>query len=816
MSNIAKLAVQVQMNIGNLIDNAAKAANSIDSIAKAAEKSTAGVRNFKDSVTGLEILLQATADAQSQLVQSINTLDHSAESLKKFNDAKDAVQKMKEVSQKVFDSAVAGAEKLSSEILKLKPNIQGIEAGFSALKASMRLERLAGTGQVTGDLEKLKNLVTQNKEALNQLAVASAGKIADFSPSLEGIRKAQKEIENLRAVIQQIRQETGDMSFGAEALAEAERNANQLGEALVRNQVEQQAFNSIVTSVQQFPFLILANFAKDFLNDIKSLFSVFDEKFPGVLSTFSKVMAGLTAIIVLLGLANTQTFTWAGSTAFLQSLWSGNLIVMGLKGVVAWIATSVLGYNTLTAATIAWWSAATLGIAAVIAAIVAIVGYLFFWRDSTEQAAAKTERLQSATEKYKESLDGIVDRHKKILDYMNQAREAAKTPEQKSADREKQLQDAVNEPERLRRQTESLKRQIAGLKAQQKLTRDKEEKEALQKQADDAQKTLKDLQKMQRNMKPLTQAEITNQRALNLQAEMNDRNVAQYLPKNTAAQEYARAKNEIEALHRSGKILTEQRNAMLQNAEKVFKDNDPLQKEIQKLVDKFKGMQRAKSPVEAFDQLSQELNRVKDRLSPEEFADAQQKLLDDLTKGLGIADFVNPKQSETLESVQQKILDYYNKLDALGKATFDLTAAQQRATESFAKQSEFYNLYEGAMKEMNPDTLEKAMLRLQEEAEKFNWGDDIRTLMEEKLKAKFEKDEENTDQIAEENTKTKTQQTASNAALELGTVAYYEAQKKGNDPILKENQKQTKTLETIARNTATNSETNNVQLILIS
>lgn len=804
------------MNIGNLIDNAAKAANSIDSIAKAAEKSTAGVRNFKDSVTGLEILLQATADAQSQLVQSINTLDHSAESLKKFNDAKDAVQKMKEVSQKVFDSAVAGAEKLSSEILKLKPNIQGIEAGFSALKASMRLERLAGTGQVTGDLEKLKNLVTQNKEALNQLAVASAGKIADFSPSLEGIRKAQKEIENLRAVIQQIRQETGDMSFGAEALAEAERNANQLGEALVRNQVEQQAFNSIVTSVQQFPFLILANFAKDFLNDIKSLFSVFDEKFPGVLSTFSKVMAGLTAIIVLLGLANTQTFTWAGSTAFLQSLWSGNLIVMGLKGVVAWIATSVLGYNTLTAATIAWWSAATLGIAAVIAAIVAIVGYLFFWRDSTEQAAAKTERLQSATEKYKESLDGIVDRHKKILDYMNQAREAAKTPEQKSADREKQLQDAVNEPERLRRQTESLKRQIAGLKAQQKLTRDKEEKEALQKQADDAQKTLKDLQKMQRNMKPLTQAEITNQRALNLQAEMNDRNVAQYLPKDSAAQEYARAKNEIEALHRSGKILTEQRNAMLQNAEKVFKDNDPLQKEIQKLVDKFKGMQRAKSPVEAFDQLSQELNRVKDRLSPEEFADAQQKMLDDLAKGLGIADFVNPKQSETLESVQQKILDYYNKLDALGKATFDLTAAQQRATESFAKQSEFYNLYEEAMKEMNPDTLEKAMLRLQEEAEKFNWGDDIRTLMEEKLKAKFEKDEENTDQIAEENTKTKTQQTASNAALELGTVAYYEAQKKGNDPILKENQKQTKTLETIARNTATNSETNNVQLILIS
>ncbi|MDR2115062.1 MAG: hypothetical protein LBP87_01650 [Planctomycetaceae bacterium] len=99
--------------------------------------------------------MESTAQGQLQLIQSLNTLDQSAESLKKFNDAQESVQKLKEVSQKIFDSAVTGAEHLSQEILKLKPGIQGIESGFSTLKSVMRLEKLAGVGQVTGDLEKL-------------------------------------------------------------------------------------------------------------------------------------------------------------------------------------------------------------------------------------------------------------------------------------------------------------------------------------------------------------------------------------------------------------------------------------------------------------------------------------------------------------------------------------------------------------------------------------------------------------------------------------------------------------------------------------
>jgi hypothetical protein len=138
----------------------------------------------------------------------------------------------------------------------------------------------------------------------------------------------------------------------------------------------------------------------------------------------------------------------------------------------------------------------------------------------------------------------------------------------------------------------------------------------------------------------------------------------------------------------------------------------------------------------------------------------------------------------------------------LGKATFDLTAAQQRATESFAKQSEFYNLYEEAMNEMNPDTLEKTMLRLQAEAEKFNWSDDVRTLMEEKLKAKFENQDKEKEKEPQE------RQNVTNKAIERGTMAYYNAQNNGQKPLLDESKRQTTLLASINKNLSNNENIN--------
>jgi hypothetical protein len=272
----------------------------------------------------------------------------------------------------------------------------------------------------------------------------------------------------------------------------------------------------------------------------------------------------------------------------------------------------------------------------------------------------------------------------------------------------------------------------------------------------------------------------------------------------------------------SGAITQEQYNIGMSNALKHFNETDTATLEAkkkadelaatqQKLVDKFKGMETL-SAVAEFELLSAELQSVRNKLKPEEFASAQQKLLNDLAKGLGIEDFINPKQSETLELVQQKILDYYNKLDGLGQATFDLAAAQRRVTESFEKQSEYYNLYRKAQDALIPaqQKLTDAFKRIEEEAGKWGWTDDIVAKMKEMTKEEIIGKEEESGQ------NTAKPDHSRNAALELGTVAYYEAQKKGNDPILKENQKQTKTLETIAKNTAANSATNNLQLTLIS
>jgi chromosome condensin MukBEF ATPase and DNA-binding subunit MukB len=205
------------------------------------------------------------------------------------------------------------------------------------------------------------------------------------------------------------------------------------------------------------------------------------------------------------------------------------------------------------------------------------------------------------------------------------------------------------------------------------------------------------------------------------------------------------------------------------------------------------------TPIDAFKRLTTDLETVRKILEPEELAAAKMRLFDDLATGMGLAEFVNPKHIDSMDQVQTKLLQYFDSLDGLAKATFDLAGAQQRITDSFEKQNEYYALFQKAQDALMPaqDKLRNAFDAINDAAKNFGWAAEIVNEMK-RIKAE---QLGQTIKDAQDSIKFTEQKSDRNAALEKGTLAYFEAQNKANEPILKENQKQTKALGHIVQNT---------------
>jgi len=220
-----------------------------------------------------------------------------------------------------------------------------------------------------------------------------------------------------------------------------------------------------------------------------------------------------------------------------------------------------------------------------------------------------------------------------------------------------------------------------------------------------------------------------------------------------------------------------------------------LAKETQRLADRFR--ETGKTPLEAFKELSVDLRRIQHLLNPVEFASAKDKLLADLANGLGVSQFL-----AEVKTPAQQLATAFKNLEAYareaGLTQQQLTAAKNRATEALMKQSEYYNLYQKAQDSMltTQEKLNRELNRIAEEAKKWGWDSAIvakmKALKTEELLGKREeslgKFEELLDGIQEwalpeiSGGSGKVDQSR-NAALEFGTVAYYEAQMKGNKPL---------------------------------
>ena len=758
MSIIANLAVKISANISDLTKNVSDVTASLDNIAKAAAKTTPSIKNMEDAMKGLDVMSKSLAEVQGKI---------GTEWLDGF-----------------VDDQVNVMDKLDSAIDKIKGNF-------------------------------------------NSMAQGAADDILKMKPTTENIIEAQKRVTQLKEVAAELATRGIDIS---EAIAQAEQNASGLANQVIETQVGMESFKAVLFSINAVPFMVLSNVLTDLIGGMKNFGTEFNERFNGVPGKILQVIAVLSSLIIVLGLAHAKMATLGVSTTYFTSLLKSSLVYQGFAGFVALIPVAAAGIWTAAAATAAWLAAqlglntawtyflASTGIGLILLAIGGIVYgiiKLVQWLTSGSSAAEQMKETIKATEEqtaaFRDRIGESIDRYKELNNLARKYHEDNLTDLQKYENKLKEIDEVMNRQNVADAVMNQLNAKQKELQAILDQATNQDQIDSLQKQIDNIVADKAALQKERDQSPAMSAADAAAAKEKERAALLHGRFGNLLEQTLTPQQKYAQTMADLAELTQRGLVTEAERQQIAANALKRFNETDAsvlaakkkadeLASAQQKLIDRFKGMQTL-PPVAAFDAFSAELRSVRAKLKPEEFAAAQQKLLDDLANGLGIADFVNPQQRETLESVQQKVLDYYNKLDSLGKATFDLAAAQQRVTESFEKQAENYALYQKAQDALIPaqQKLADALAGIEADAAKFNWNDaaveKMKEMITEEIMGKNEQEQD-------ASPKTSPTDHSRNAALEMGTVAYYEAQRKGNDPILKENQKQTKTLETIAKNTA--------------
>ncbi len=429
-----------------------------------------------------------------------------------------------------------------------------------------------------------------------------------------------------------------------------------------------------------------------------------------------------------------STYIWLQTKATAVALW--NRVIGSLGMVATGITSCVIGTSAWIVAQLGLNSAMTYFvaltvvlplIAAAIWLIVEGVKWMWQWFNSSRKEAELSEeaakKLQEVSEKYRNGLRETIELHKGMTEAINKYHDAAKTPAQITADRNRQLQDLIEEPLRLKKQIDDL---TADIESRKKLIANQTQKgvkDELLARNEEAIKTLNELQEMQSKLKPMTQETIAAYNAETLANEMSKRDVAKYLPQITAQEELDRATREIEELLATGKIDLAKRNAMLDSAVQTFEQND----EAKKLIGKFSDM--IKTPIQGFTELSEQLRSVRDAMEPQDFAAAKQKLLDDLKSQMGIAKYF--EDADSLAGRQNSLSEFYAILEqyaqASGWAESELLDAKRRAAKSLEQQSDVGRLMLEATEKLKPvaQKLEDAYAKIDAEAAAWTWSRDV-------------------------------------------------------------------------------------------
>ncbi|MDR1382784.1 MAG: hypothetical protein LBJ67_02890 [Planctomycetaceae bacterium] len=833
MASIASLALKIQADIGNVTENIRSVVNSIDAISVASQKTHPGLRGMQNALTGMNIMLDNVTVASQNAAESFSNSDFGQDQI---DEAVETMEKMQDAAKAVFDANVQGAERSAAAIGKMPPTIKSVNTVLEEMKTLSDFNRLdfGNIGVTESDLQRVDDVMKSMTQSANELGIGVAKSISDLKPTMENIYAAQKKIDELKQTAAQIQETTGDETALADAIALAEENAGALASKAVEFQLSMESVKATLFSINNIPFAVLSNFLTEVLNNLKFFGQDLDNMFNGIPGKIIRVTVVIGSLVVAIGLAHARMTTLGVSTTYFTSLIKSSMIYQGLAGFAAMLDGTIIKTYAAAAGT-AVWTAATyvltaaqwaLNIAmaanpigavfaialAIIAAIAAVIYGIWSWfsRSAKEAENLKNQisNMEASTAAFRDRLAETADRYRELNNLAKNFADANMS----GADKYQKKLEEINE---VLRRPQIADEMIAAYNLKEiELVRALENAQSNGQQdlIDSIQKQLNDLRNDRENVAKDVQNSpvFTEQDA----ASARERARMEYLRGqygdmlNVSVSAQDKYNDTVQNLNddlNAGRINAAEYATVLENARIAFEQNDPATKEMAELKKKFQEMTE-KTPVRTFDQLTTELERVRNSLSPEELTAASRNLIGQLKTDLGIGEYLIPdvaggeletKQAE-LSAAYEKLIQYANRA---GMSDEELADAKSRAARAILGQTEASRAIFDAMDALRPaaEKITQAQNEIVETAAALR--ENGQNITEEAINEALRKVEEKYAAPEAKEQGQEKQQNATNAALERGSMAYFETLQKQNDPLLKESQKQTKALTMIAENT---------------
>ena len=783
-----------------------------------------------------------------------------------------------EKAQKDFSamsSTIANIEKSAKTATPSMKNLTDSVKGLGMMQSAVAKAQESHAGAALEEMEQTQKLVSETTAAYNNMqeTVQRMGQsvgddILQMRPTISNVQKAQGEVEKLIA-LQREMGENGHLLN--DAVVQAQANMAELGNKTFQTNTEMMMLKSAINGLNMMPFMVLSTLMADMVKGMKEFGSEFNERFGGMPGKIAQATAAVLALTVALGLAFAKTTALGLSTSYFMTLWKSSAIYQGLAGVITMLNTILGTQIAITAATTAWVAVATLGLGVLIAAITT---YAMSWFD-TSKAIQQSEESMQAMEK---ATQKAIDRFRELNNIAKNALESLMTPAERLVAKLKEL-DAVRqapneiqaELQKRMHQQRMLLREADGNKgfwggpkkdenleammqanmaqigrlrealgqavhindAQFKALQENARIESLKEQYGSLFEKTLTAQEQYNNTLDMLNADLKAKRITDMESDRMRDNLDKQLRNQLGMTESPaeKFKTQIDLLQfalekqaiTKAEFVEMERKAMEQfdpamkaaaeAAKKLAQEQQRAAAEFKNMADRFKGM--GKTPIESFKELSVDLRNVRHALAPAQFTAARNKLLADLASGLGIA----PYLTDSANAAQQLATTYKN-LEAYAReanlSMRGLTAAKNRARAALEKQSEYYNLYQRAQEAMltTQQRLNREMTRIADEAAKWGWDFPV---MQKMMEMKAEEILGKIDFAPDIDTDGKRSIDQSrNAAVEHGTVAYYEAQMKGNKPLVDEAKKTNNFLNSIDKKMDRPIERRQEQLVMLN
>ena len=788
--------------------------STISTIAKSAQNATPSMKNLTDSVKGLDIMQGAVQKAVE--INDISTIAN----------AKNACEELKSTVQRM-------GEGVSDDILKMKPTISNV--------------RMAG--QEVEKLIALQKELGENGHLLNDAVTKAQANMAELG---KRTFQTQTEMKMLKSAITGI----NSMPFVVMSVLVADliKGMKDFGAEF------NERFDGVPAKIAQVTAAVLALTVALGLAFTKTTALGLSTSYFMTLWKSSIIYQGLAGFITMATVLSAKIWACATATS-------------------AWLVAQ-LGLNTAWT-----YFLASTGIGLILVAVAGIAAGVASLLSGFSQTSNEIQKCTDRTNAFRDAIKDVIAVSRSMVDEQKRYLEAQMTGLEKYEARLKNIDQLLTLPKRLEQERLRISSEIRTVEESlQKLDRQKnkdlaaqlnqqldglwEDRKTLEKtitearkfngQAAIAAKNQERLEYLKGRYSNLIEKTMTAQEQYtdtlerikedlklgeqgfqnkevsvilaNAKQRLRDQlgiaeSPAALLAKQMDALQFALDKKIIsdveyaEAVQRAKEQWDPAMKTSIEAAKNLAREQERLAAEFKNMVDRFKGM--GKTPLESFKELSVDLRRVQDALTPAEFASAKNKLLSDLASGLGIAQFLTDAATPA-----KQLAETYRNLDAYAReanlSMQELTAAKNRAREALEKQSEYYNLYQKAQDAMltAQQKLNRELSRIAEEAAKWGWDKSIVAKMEElkieELQQQALLDESKKHTGLLDNIDKGVNIKNRNPALEFGTVAYYEAQKKDtNKPLEKEVRQANKYLADINRSVKPSNTGNRQPFVLI-